>query len=158
MQGKAITEGPLPFLFGAKAADIKARYWLQAITPPGSKGEYWLEAVPKTQQDAANFLKVLVIIDAKDFLPKAIDVFTPNYDKSKIHTAYSFDKRESWGKKSEFQQNLDKLRLFHAEFYAPKTPFGWKRVKDDSLAGPPPEGSLKNPPGKQATRPTVPLK
>ena len=75
MRGKAIIDGPLPFLFGAQAARIKARYWLQVITPPGTTDEYWLEAVPKSQVDAANYKKVEIIIAKEDYLPKAIQIY-----------------------------------------------------------------------------------
>ena len=71
MQGKAIVDGPLPFLFGAKADKIKARYWLRVITPSDAKGEYWLEAWPKSRYDSANFQRVEIILDEKDYLPKA---------------------------------------------------------------------------------------
>ena len=49
-QGKAIVDGPLPFLFGAKADGLKQRYWLREL-PPQNDGEYWLEAFPKTKKD-----------------------------------------------------------------------------------------------------------
>ena len=29
LQGQAIVDGPLPFLFGAEAAKLKARYWMR---------------------------------------------------------------------------------------------------------------------------------
>ena len=63
VRGQAIGKGPLPFLFNAKADDIKQRFWIHVITPPNTKGEYWLEAVPKTQEDAANFMFIHIIID-----------------------------------------------------------------------------------------------
>ena len=33
MQGQAIVDGPLPFLFGAEADKLKARYWMRAEQP-----------------------------------------------------------------------------------------------------------------------------
>ena len=49
LQGKAITNGPLPFLFGVKAKQLKARYWMRVVTPEDrvKTGEVWLEAWPK---------------------------------------------------------------------------------------------------------------
>ena len=44
LQGKAIVDGPLPFLFGAQAEQLKQRYYLNIITPPTSRGEIWLDA------------------------------------------------------------------------------------------------------------------
>jgi TIGR03009 family protein len=47
LQGKAISEGPLPFIFGAKAEQLKRRYWLRDVTPTEDLGKkIWLEAMP----------------------------------------------------------------------------------------------------------------
>ncbi len=124
MRGKAIADGPLPFLFGAKAADIKKRYWLQVITPSTSKGEYWLEAYPKTMADAGSFLKAHIIIDEKDFLPKGMVLFDRNFKQGKNHsrTVFNFKQRET-----NFGSTLDKLNIFHRSFYEPAVPKGWKK-------------------------------
>ena len=65
MRDKPITEGPIPFLFGTKAAQINARYWIRPAPekPATAKDEYWLEAVPKYRADQENFQKVRVIRD-----------------------------------------------------------------------------------------------
>ena len=55
LQGKAIANGPLPFVFGAEAKKLKERYWIRVITPADVKDHVWLEAYPRYQQDAANF-------------------------------------------------------------------------------------------------------
>lgn len=135
MHGKAITDGPLPFLFGAKADKIKSRYWIHAITPPNVKGQYWLEAAPKMREDAGNFSKVTIIIDEKEFLPEGIRVYAPNAEKGGGRVEYAFSKREVYGKKSTLQMNLAKLNVFQSEFYEPKVPFGWKKVTDNALLG-----------------------
>ena len=124
MKGKAITDGPLPFLFGAQKDKIKARYWLQVVTPPGTTSEYWLEAVPKTPLDAANFKKVEVIIAQEDYLPKAIQVYPVNYDArtNPARTIFQFEKREI-----NFR-DLNDLNIFHRQFFNPATPAGWEKV------------------------------
>ena len=140
MQGKAIADGPLPFLFGAKAATINSRYWIRVLDPPKDrKGEYWLEAIPRYRQDAGNFQKVKIVLDEKDFLPKALDVFAPNYNfkTNPAHTAYALSKRETTLKGDKKLLNLDFLNLFKREFYEPKVPSGWKKVVEDMNAIPP---------------------
>jgi len=127
MRGKAIGDGPLPFMFGAEIEKVKRRYWLRVITPPNTVGEYWLEAWPKSRQDAANYKKVKVIIDEKDFLPKGIEIFATNYDakKNPARTAFVFEER-----KVNFigLKDLDKLQLFHNAFHRPKAPGkDWKK-------------------------------
>ena len=37
MRGERIADGPLPFLFGPKADEMKARYWIRVITPEDAK-------------------------------------------------------------------------------------------------------------------------
>lgn len=125
MQGRAIVDGPLPFLFGAEADKIKQRFWMRVITPKDSQGEYWLEAVPKTRQDASNFKMVHVIIDEKDFLPKAMSIFNLNHDpvRSPSCVTFSFEKRET-----NWNETLENLNVFQKEFWEPSTPLGYKKV------------------------------
>jgi TIGR03009 family protein len=148
MQGKAIVDGPLPFLFGAKAAKISARYWLRLITPEDVTGEQWIEASPKHAADARNFKMVHVIIDEKDFLPKAIQVFDPAFHPQKrpIRSVYTFENRQyNWN------VTLQNLNLFHREFYEPSTPLGWTKIVEPFF----PEPGQQKPAEKEptATRP-----
>jgi TIGR03009 family protein len=126
MHGTAIADGPLPFLFGADAARIKQRYWIRPLPMPKDvEGEYWLEAFPKTRQDAANYLKVHVIIDHQDFLPKGLVIFDRNFDEARnpARTTFTFQKREvNWS------LALQQLKFWHRAFYEPEIPAGWKKV------------------------------
>jgi TIGR03009 family protein len=126
MRGRAIAEGPLPFLFGAKAETIKRRYWIRPLpVPKDIQGEYWLEAFPKTRQDAANYQKVHVIIDQTDFLPKGLVIFDRNFDprKNPTRTTLTFEQREvNWS------IALQQLNIFKGQFFEPSIPFGWKKV------------------------------
>jgi TIGR03009 family protein len=136
VRGQAIAKGPLPFLFNAKSEDIKQRFWLQVITPSNAKGEYWLEAVPKSQEDAANFKMIHVIIDVADYLPKAMVLFDTSYvpGTRPARTTFQFNEREV-----NFSILTEQLNLFHREFYEPKLPAGWTRKvnKTDSAPLPP---------------------
>ncbi len=128
MQGEQISDGPLPFMFGVKAAEMKERYWIRDIRPADSKGEYWLEATPKKIEDARNYLKVEVILDEKDFLPKFLTVYENNHDPARgktRKTSFEFSKREyNWNGLK------DNILNWKNKFYRPKTPSGWKLVKD----------------------------
>ena len=67
MRGKAISDGPLPFIFGAKADELKRRYWMRDVTRPEHVGkQIWIDARPKFQVDAANFQRVTVISERED--------------------------------------------------------------------------------------------
>jgi TIGR03009 family protein len=157
MRGKAIADGPLPFLFGADAEQIKQRYWIRPLPmPPDVKGEYWLEAFPKRREDAANYSKVHVIIDHKDFLPKGLVIFDRNFDPASnpARSTFTFEQRES-----NWSIALQQLKFWEREFYEPKVPAGWKRVVEqyDSPSDPEqfapaaPAGPQR--PTTQATRP-----
>lgn len=119
MHGKAIADGPLPFVFGAKKEAIQARYWLRVTTNKEAqeKGEYWLEAYPKSQEDAANYTKIEIIIDGDDFLPSAIKI----YERDK-ETIYQFTNRSS-----NWNFDLEKMGLWRSAFN-PATPSGWERI------------------------------
>jgi len=138
LHGKSIVHGPLPFLFGAKAAELKRRYWIRS--KQGDETSIWLEAYPRTQADAANYHHVEIMLDRKTMQPKAIQVHMPN---NKSRAVYMFDKPTINGKLNA---------LFGGLFSAPRTPFGWTRVVQEM-----PAGSQANPQAAktQPMQPTV---
>lgn len=143
MQGRQIVEGPLPFLFGAKAETIKQRYWVRVIVPPPKKNAFWLEAIPKTSDDAANFKMIHIIIAEEDFLPEGMVL----YHRNQAKTTFSFEEREA-----NWNDLIEKLNLFHREFFEPATPQGWKKVVDRYQA--PSGGFTSTTVPDQARRPT----
>ena len=125
MQGKAIDQGPLPFMFRANADDIRRRYWVHAITPEKvQEKEIWLEAYPRTVEDAGNFLKVHIVMDRQRVLPKGLVIFDRNYrpGKNTSRTVFKFNDREV-----NFNTSLDLLNIFQRNFYQPAVPRGWRK-------------------------------
>ncbi|MFM7137806.1 MAG: TIGR03009 domain-containing protein [Planctomycetota bacterium] len=122
MRGKAISDGPLPFVFGAKADTLRKRYFMRIITPPEVRDQVWLEALPRYQVDAANFSKVELILQARDLMPFAIQIFKPGGQDRDV---YQFDPRTSL-----IDKGLDMLR----DFAKPITPFGYKYILEDLSA------------------------
>lgn len=125
MQGKAIVDGPLPFMFGAEVNKVKDRFWVR-VMPSDASGEYKLEAIPKRREDAANFKSIQIIIDIissnneKYALPKAMAIF----DRSPSFQTFAFEKREvNWSSTIS-----EKINFFGKEFYEPTTPPGFKKV------------------------------
>lgn len=150
MQGKSIVDGPLPFMFGAEASKIKQRFWIRVITPKDATNEYWLEAVPKMRGDAANFKMLHIIIDAGDFLPKAMAMFNRNYDPQTNPSAtnFVFEKREvNWN------ETIDKINIFAKEFWEPSAPLGYKKVVERYQPTAEERISAPTPSTKQAVRP-----
>ena len=139
LQGKQIVEGPLPFFFGAKAEQIKSRYWVRV--KPEVRDKFWIEAIPKRQKDAANFTRIDVVIpDDEAFLPKAIIMHHPGGSR----TTFEFSNRESNWK----DDALKPLRIWEREFYDPKTPKGWQRVDQPLAQAPPPRQRSFAPPSQ----------
>ncbi len=133
LRGKAIEDGPLPFIFTASAAKMKKRFWMRAVLPPqGVKHQYWIEAVPRHQRDAASFKQVMIILD-KDLLPVGIQKFATSYDGRTNLTRDSF----------EFFDIVinDPLGFIKGNPFAARTPFGWKKVVEKERGQPPRMGA-----------------
>jgi len=122
MRGKAIADGPLPFLFGAEKEKLKARYFIRVSQ--SNEKEIWLEAYPRRQEDAANFQRVELILDRSQFLPTAMQVYLPN---GKSRTVYIF---------GDAKIN-DPLEVFVGVFQQPRTPLGWTKVVEPIPSGAP---------------------
>lgn len=133
LRGKAISDGPLPFLFGAEADKIKQRYWIRRKPVPEGAKEYLLEAIPKTRKDAANFSMVHVIIAQKDFLPKGLVIFERNFNarSNPARTTFTFENRET-----NWNMLLNQLGIWKNNFHQPKVPSGWKKVVEKYEAPP----------------------
>ena len=121
LQGKAIADSPLPFLFGAEAAKLKQRYFIRLITPANVQDQIWLESYPRYQQDAANFHHAQFIITTQKMEPYGLKIIQPN---EKDYTTYQF---------FEIVIN-DKLRFFRGDPFRPFTPLGWQKVIDEAPA------------------------
>ena len=133
MRGADIVNGPLPFLFGAKAEELKARYWIRSKQSDAST--IWLEAYPRTQADAANYHHVEVMLERKTMLPRGIQVHMPNGNSRAV---YIF-------KTPKINSTMEKL--FGGLFNEPRTPFGWKKKVLEAPV---------DPVGPQATNPQGP--
>ena len=86
MQGNAIVNSPLPFVFNLKADDLNRRYWLQLV-PSKVPGTYLINAFPKTQQDRSQYKLVQVMLDQQLnihtlvlYPPHFNDKTSPDYD------------------------------------------------------------------------------
>jgi TIGR03009 family protein len=121
MQGQAIVDGPLPFLFGADANKLKQRYWMKVDNQNQDPNKIWLIAMPKFQEQAANFSQVDLILDRKLELPQAMRVTMPNRDQH----VYMFNLKTA-------QANAVFDRLQQALFQKPSIPFGYKHVLEQT--------------------------
>jgi TIGR03009 family protein len=149
MRGNAIYLSPLPFLFGVKAEDIKSRYWIRPLPLPKDRtNEVWLEAFPRRADDAANYQKVQVVLDLKDFMPKGLIVFLPNWREEAQHReVYEFSDRRT------NETLLEKLDLFKKEFIPKDLPEDWKVIIEPYQA---PQAAPSGETPRVATPPAMP--
>ncbi len=115
LQGEAISNTPLPFLFGSKAADLRQRYFLCIVTPQEyAETEIWVDAIPRTQTDAGNFREAILRLHRTDFRPVALRI----YDPGDTYSTYEF---------SNIVIN-DPFEGLKQLFAPPNVPFGWRKV------------------------------
>lgn len=141
LQGQGIKNSPLPFLFGAKADELKARYWIRPITPDNAEKQWWLEVFPKRRQDAEHYSRAVVVLGGDEFLPIQIQLFAPDHNPVKVILAdgavrpavlkyqiYDFANSEK-----NFDLGLNVVRLWRDEFSPrPQTLLGWKLVEKEA--------------------------
>ncbi len=124
MKGNAIADGPLPFVFGAKREKLLARYWMKQLAPPANNNnQFWLDVRPKHREDAANFQRILVILDKEKFLPVGMQIYPPTWDgiKNLNRQAYAFSDRD-------VNDPVQRGREWMGKFISPQAPRGWKKV------------------------------
>lgn len=129
MRGRAISDGPLPFLFGAEAEKLKRRYFLRIVTPKEfSETEIWVDAFPRFRGDAANFKRSVLRLKRESFEPFAMRL----YDPGNGYSSYEF---------RSVQINDSVLDKIRDAFKPPLVPFGWRLVVEDNSAGAQPPGT-----------------
>lgn len=138
LQGN-VAESPLPFMFGAKKDEILKRYWIRSVTPAGVDNEYWLEAFPKRVGDSRMYSKIEIILAKEDFLPKAMHLYSPQYNPANGN----FESRYFMFENREVNGELAKIQDFFGSFVRPRVSIltGWQTVKrkmgQDQAAAPP---------------------
>ena len=119
MQGNAIADGPLPFMFGAKAATIKERYWVREVPRANQQAPYQLELVPKRRGESYSLVRIY--LDPQNFLPTEMTL----YDLNKVgKSRYMFKNLKANGTKNQVVN-------FFGNFVSPKTPRGWTKIVKD---------------------------
>ena len=128
-QGQSLSKGlPFPFwgpsmafqlLCGVQAESLKDRFWIRPLQAE-AKGEYCLELIPKSRQDAANFHSLQIVLDDA-ILPVKMQVFEYDWSPTKPHrTMYKFDKR------------VNDPKFAFGSLTNVQTPAGWRRVVRDA--------------------------
>ncbi len=128
LQGVAISNGPLPFVFGAKAATMKERYYMRIIEE--KENQILLQAFPKWQKDAGNFSRVELILDAKELVPVAIQIFNPGANAQQQSRSVIMFNSPS------INNAWDKLGNLFVPFARPNL-MGYKLVQQNNLMPPP---------------------
>ncbi len=93
-RGQNIVDGPLPFLFGLSKEKMVMRYNITLFTPDlGGQhdqraGIIHLKVKPRLGQDAANWHEAEVMLNSKDYLPKAIRLKHPGGNSETVYVFY----------------------------------------------------------------------
>jgi TIGR03009 family protein len=120
MQGRAIADTPLPFLFSSEAKKLRERYFIRVITPQNAQGETWIEAYPRHQQEAANFHHAQFIITSQKMEPYALKLVLPNQKNYVVYRFY------------EIVINDPMPKIFRGgDPFKPPTPWGWKKMVEE---------------------------
>ncbi|MFO0943877.1 MAG: TIGR03009 domain-containing protein [Pirellulales bacterium] len=128
LRGNNIPLSPLPFLFGVKAAEVNARYFVRPLPPPPGNNDVWVEAWPKRADDAGNYSRVQIALDRNDSLPNAMIMFMPNWTpENPNREVFNFTNREV-----NSSSLLDKIKenIFMKEFIETKGGAGWKVIEE----------------------------
>jgi TIGR03009 family protein len=128
LQGKEIVNTPLPFIFGARADQLRKRYYMRITTPPDVKDQIWITAYPKYQPDKANHDSCLLILDAPKLQPAAMKMVLPGGKNWFSYKFYDVVINDSW-------------RLFKSNPFVAYTPRGWEKE-----VHPPQSASAPKPP------------
>lgn len=124
LRGNNIPLSPLPFLFGVKAGEVNARYFVRPLPPPPGNNDVWIEAWPKRADDAGNYSRVQIALDRNDSLPNAMIMFMPNWTPEfPNREVFNFTNREV-----NSSSLLDKIKenIFMKEFIETKGGSDWK--------------------------------
>ena len=129
MQGKNIINSPLPFVFNLDAAKLLQRYWVR-LAPSPAQGVILLEVWPKTREDRSQYRMVQVALDEKNYLPRALVMFAPNFDAKTAgvwdHYEFRDVRRNSIG---------NRFSAFLKNFIPEKPPKDWKIVRSNAVIG-----------------------
>jgi len=145
LQGKAIADGPVPFLFGAKRDSLRNRYYIRIKRPKNpadERKEICLEAWPKYPADAQNFkcAELILAIGEKSLTPTAVQIHHPN---GKNRVSYALG--------SIAINKTDLRSILESPWWRPAVPSGWQTVVQE-----PPQGSQGvQPPAARRDQPPV---
>lgn len=83
-RGENIINGPLPFVFGMKAAAAKQRYFLKLVNLDAKQKTAWLDIRPRKSTDRANWKMAQVILSTQTYLPLYVQLVDPAGTKETI--------------------------------------------------------------------------
>ena len=142
MRGQHIFNSPLPFVFNLDAQRIQQRYWVRQVAAP-MKGIIAIEAWPKTQADRSQYKMVKVSLDARTYLPVALEMYAPNFH-SKTNPkwdVYEFSDTKRNAIAHGFSNFVGK--------FLDKPPANWKVIQENFMAETPPQQATGGAPSQR---------
>lgn len=109
LRGQNIGKGPLPFLFGMKAAEIKSRYRLEL--GQGQNNNHRIIAYPEMPEEKVEYTRAEILISQETALPSAVQLV---HGGGTSRTVYYFTKHDPvtmWLPTSPFNINKTALQM-----------------------------------------------
>ena len=102
---KALQQGPLPFLFNMKAADVKMRYGMTLVN--ANETDYIISIIPREDIDKESFSKAFIALNKKTFLPSRLKLY-PSQGEKDTQDYYFADPEGNWAhRKIQANQPMD---------------------------------------------------
>jgi TIGR03009 family protein len=95
-QGRNISEGPLPFLFGMSAAKMEQRYVLAFGAMHDPNKTIHIVAYPKHPQEQREYRVAEVLLDPKTYYPMAVQLLDTTGNKETVYLFSKHDKVTVW--------------------------------------------------------------
>lgn len=126
-QGDNIQDGPLPFLFGMKAEELKKRYVMNLgdmHNPRGEQPIIHLIASPILAAQQREFRRAEILLDGRDYLPKAVKLWDTTGNKETVYVFHGHDQVRIPWPTSPVHINLFGYKLLNDVKYRPQSSAG----------------------------------
>ena len=138
---KALQQGPLPFLFNMKAADLKRRYAMTLLKQDDK--DYLIGITPQEKIDKESFSTAFLWLSKKTFLPDKLCLI-PVGGKERQEFRFA-------GNSNTIMANT----TLDGKFFLANRFEGWRVIDNPNANGAPPEGKPVVAPAQPARKPTA---
>lgn len=113
-QGQNITNGPLPFLFGMKAEEVKKKYMMSLgdMHKP-EEGKIHIVATPMVPALRREFQRAEILLNAETYLPSGVKLWDPAGSKETVYVFWEPERNFRTWLNDPFRINLRGWKLIN---------------------------------------------